>query len=191
MDTTRTSLLARVKNPHDKAAWIEFDAIYRPVLAHYAAARGLAAADVDDVVQYCMTKLFEKLPTFEYDRGKSFRGFLRTVVNNRIRSLYRERRELQAKTAVLGGVADDDDTPDETLDRLCHQEELRYCLKLVAGEFKTAEVEIFRMRYFNEASTEQTCEKFGVQREYVDKLGWRIRKRLREVWQERHGEGAA
>lgn len=192
MDTTRTSLLARVRDPRDNAAWTEFDGIYRPILARYAAARGLSPADVDDVVQHCMAALVKHMRSFEYDPGKgSFRGFLKTIVNNHIRDRNRARREHRAKTGVLDAAPDPAEGPADAFERECRRGEFHYCFKLIAGEFKPIEADIFRMRFLSQAAMEEVCSKFGVTREYVDKLGWRIRRRLREAWLERFGEEAA
>ncbi len=68
MNTTRISLLLRIKDLKDADAWAEFDAIYRPILSRFAAARGLQEADVDDVVQHCMTAIHAHIKAFEYDR---------------------------------------------------------------------------------------------------------------------------
>ena len=45
---TSESLVLRVKDPADAAAWSAFLAIYRPVVYRLARSRGLQDADVDD-----------------------------------------------------------------------------------------------------------------------------------------------
>ena len=48
MAVTRASLLLRIRDPKDNAAWKEFDAIYRPMLQRFARTMGLGAADAED-----------------------------------------------------------------------------------------------------------------------------------------------
>ncbi len=42
---TRASLLIRLHNREDAAAWHEFEQIYRPVIVRVASARGMQTAD--------------------------------------------------------------------------------------------------------------------------------------------------
>ena len=46
---TRPSLLVRVRDPADRAAWQEFVEIYRPVILRIARQKGMQAADAEDV----------------------------------------------------------------------------------------------------------------------------------------------
>ena len=52
---------------------------------------GLAAHDAADLVQDVFVVLVQKLPQFQYDPGKSFRSWLRTVAENRWRDALRKR----------------------------------------------------------------------------------------------------
>jgi RNA polymerase sigma-70 factor (ECF subfamily) len=45
VDTTRPSLLLRIRDLSDKAAWRAFDEIYRPMVFRFALASGLSHAD--------------------------------------------------------------------------------------------------------------------------------------------------
>ncbi|MFQ5490031.1 MAG: RNA polymerase sigma factor [Phycisphaerae bacterium] len=99
MHTTRASLLLRVRDPKDATAWTEFDAIYRPLLVRFGQSNGLGEADVEDVAQHCMTAIHKRIASFDYDPEKGrFKGWLRTLVNNRIRDLHRRRQDEQART---------------------------------------------------------------------------------------------
>lgn len=48
---TRASLIVRLRDAADVAAWDEFVAIYGPLVYRLALRQGLQAADADDVVQ--------------------------------------------------------------------------------------------------------------------------------------------
>jgi RNA polymerase sigma-70 factor, ECF subfamily len=91
MDATPVSLLERLRLPDESAAWDRFVELYTPFLYHCARRLGLCPEDAADLVQDVFALLLRKLPQFAYDRGKSFRGWLRTVVLNKWRENYRQR----------------------------------------------------------------------------------------------------
>ena len=47
---TRASLLSRVRDPENDAAWREFEATYRDLIIRYCRARALQVADAAQVV---------------------------------------------------------------------------------------------------------------------------------------------
>jgi RNA polymerase sigma-70 factor (ECF subfamily) len=98
MSTTSISLLARLRKPGDEQAWQRFVSLYTPLLYHWATTAGLRGSEVEDLVQDIFALLVARLPQFEYDRGQSFRGWLRTIVVNRCRDAFR-RRQPQALPA--------------------------------------------------------------------------------------------
>src|SRR5262245_30716918 len=85
MQTTPVSLLERLRGEANPQAWERFVDLYTPLLYKWARRVGLDAADAADLVQDVLTKLVETLPTFAYDRNRSFRAWLRTVTLNRWR----------------------------------------------------------------------------------------------------------
>ncbi|MGE3408455.1 MAG: RNA polymerase sigma factor [Pirellulales bacterium] len=95
MSTTSPTLLHRVRNAADNAAWKQFVNLYTPLLAEWCQAAGLSEADTADLIQEVLLLLMRKLPDFDYDGQKTFRGWLRTVTINKWRSLQRKRREQQ------------------------------------------------------------------------------------------------
>lgn len=82
---TRVTLLLKIRDGDDAAAWQEFVDIYAPVLNQYAVRRGLQAEDAADVVQDVLRTVLLKIDGFEYDSAKGkFRGWLHTVTRNHI-----------------------------------------------------------------------------------------------------------
>ena len=83
--TTSPSLLSRVRNPQDRAAWRTFEARYRDLILVYARRRGLQSADAEDVLQAVMLSLSRALPAFHYSPAKGrFRSYLGRVVQNAV-----------------------------------------------------------------------------------------------------------
>lgn len=91
MDSTSISLLQRLKSQNGDADWPRFVALYAPLIFYWARSQGTSAADSEDLVQDVMTVLVRKLPEFDYDGNRSFRGWLRTITLNRHRDLLRRR----------------------------------------------------------------------------------------------------
>lgn len=105
MHTTSFSLLQQLRESHAHTAWLRFVDLYTPLLYHWAQRLRLQDSDAADLVQDVFTILVRKLPTFEYDRDKSFRAWLKTVFTNQHRQRCRARQ-------LITGVESWDDAPD-------------------------------------------------------------------------------
>lgn len=137
---TRATLLARVRNLNDKAAWEQFAAIYEPLIRRYLRRRGLQDADAADVAQDTMRKVAEAIGRLEYDRGKGrFRGWLLTIAHrNLIDHVARTKR-------AVAGSGDDavhdliDATPrsddQQEWDRECQQATVHWAMQQIKNEF--------------------------------------------------------
>jgi len=93
MNTTSLTLLERLRQPTDSAAWDRFVDLYTPLLFYWGRRAGLQSADAADLVQDVFEVLLRKLPEFQYDRHKSFRSWLRTVTMNKWKERIRRRTE--------------------------------------------------------------------------------------------------
>ena len=87
---TRPSLLIRVRDASDDAAWEEFYRLYSPLVMAFCVSRGCRHDLAEDVVQETMVCLLKQMPAFEYDpeRGQ-FRSFLCAVVAGRMKAAYK------------------------------------------------------------------------------------------------------
>ena len=63
--TTRSSVLAAVRDTGDAAAWARFFDLYAGFVFAIARSKGLASEDADDIVQGVFSELARKMPTFE------------------------------------------------------------------------------------------------------------------------------
>ena len=181
MDTTRSTLLERVKNRSDDEAWQEFDAIYRPLLRRFASARGLTHADADDVVQHCLVTISRHIGDFDYDprRGK-FKAWLRTIINNRIRNLARGQRDYSAGSHDFDRLSNREATPEALFDRLWREEHLRHCLNRVTSEVDESTFKAFRAYVLEEQPVEQVCRAHNMTRNQVQLIKWRVTNKLRQ-----------
>ncbi len=90
--STRPSLLVRIRDPRDGPAWSQFVEIYAPLVYGYARKCGLQDADAADVTQEVLRSVSRAAGKLEYDpqRG-SFRGWLFTTVRNKLRNFLASR----------------------------------------------------------------------------------------------------
>ena len=82
---TSHSLIFRVKNPADGAAWTEFLGIYQPVVFRMARRRGLQDADAQDVMQQVFLSISKSIEGWTPgDLQPPFRAWLTTIARNAI-----------------------------------------------------------------------------------------------------------
>jgi RNA polymerase sigma factor (sigma-70 family) len=82
---TRASLLLRLRDPRDGAAWAEFVQLYAPLVYGYARRQGLQDADAADLSQEVLGAVARAVGRLEYDpRRGSFRNWLFTVVRRKL-----------------------------------------------------------------------------------------------------------
>lgn len=181
MDTTRVSLLIRIRDPNNQTAWREFDAIYRPMLYRFARKKGLERGEAEEVTQQSLVAISQHITKFEYDPDKGrFKAWLATVLNNNIRKIHRRRRPQQALTADFNVAQDREETPDDLFERLWRDEHLRYCLDQVRREVEPSTYEAFRLYVFEERPVEEICEQLGMNANQIYKIKYRLTQKLEE-----------
>src|SRR5947209_6861312 len=79
---TSPTLLGKLRDPTNQAAWEEFVDRYGRKIYAWARQRQLQDADAQDVTQIVLVKLATQMRTFAYEPTKSFRGWLRTLTQH-------------------------------------------------------------------------------------------------------------
>jgi RNA polymerase sigma-70 factor (ECF subfamily) len=93
MNETSLSLLDRVCSGAEHEAWQRLVDIYIPMLKQWLRQYNLQASDTDDLVQEVMAAACRDLPKFEHNgRRGAFRNWLKTILINRLRSYWRNRK---------------------------------------------------------------------------------------------------
>lgn len=105
--TTRPSLLVRVRDCADGAAWRAFADAYAPLVYGHARRRGLQHSDAEDVRQRVFARVARAMPRFVYRPAAGrFRDWLGRVVRNEVnRHLRRQVHDARAAGALPDGIA--------------------------------------------------------------------------------------
>jgi len=183
-ETTRPSLLSRVRDPSDHAAWSEFDARYRELIFRYSLRCGLSAADAEDVRQMVMMRLVRVLPQFHYDpaRGR-FHDYLYRVTRSAIADFRAcpesRRRAVLDDEAVqrLAEPAADASRADLEWEQEWRDHHLRLALTAVRQASDARSVAVFE-RLLDGASVERAAAEFGMSVDAVHKVKQRLRDRV-------------
>jgi RNA polymerase sigma-70 factor (ECF subfamily) len=99
--STSKSLLSLARDG-DATAWDRLSTLYAPLVFQWCRFRGLQDADAADVVQDVFHSVATHLGPFrKRAEGDTFRGWLRTITENKIRDHYRRRAH---ETDAVGGT---------------------------------------------------------------------------------------
>ena len=181
MSITSLSLLERLRRPaREPDAWDRFDRLYSPLLHYWARKVGLTADEARDAVQEVLMSLLDKLKQFEHD-GRSFRGWLRTVVQNECRDYFRKRRRepQPIKDGSLQDLAiiDDSQTFDE---REYRAWVARRALQLMQSEFEDSTWRACWGMTVDGRSAREVAEELGITENAVFLARSRVLRRLRK-----------
>ena len=98
-EVTSLSLLDRVTNSTDSDSWDRLAELYVPLMQRWLTQYDVQRSDADDLIQDVLAVLMQELPQFDHNqRTGAFRNWLRKILVNRLRNLWRSRKyEPQAK----------------------------------------------------------------------------------------------
>ena len=184
--TTSPSLLLRARDRADADAWGRLAGVYTPLLLEWAGRLGVRPADADDLVQEVLVTAAREMPGFKYDPARgSFRGWLRTVLANRVRHYRRSRAGRPAAAGggghdrLLGELADDSSPACDEWDRDHDRQVVARLLDLARPEFEPATWEAFRLTAVEGQGTADVAAALGVSVNAVRVAKCRVLARLR------------
>ena len=181
MDSTSVSLLHRLRQSDHAVAWERFVDLYAPLIYHWGCHQGLQPTDAADLVQEVMAILLVKLPEFDYDPKRRFRGWLRTVTLNKARDF--QRREAVRPNSGLEetidrvSVASEEDLFEESQYRLYLLQRVR---QLMEAEFEPHTWQACWMQVAEGRSAADVGRELGISPNAVRVAKCRVLRRLRE-----------
>ncbi len=90
---TRITLLAKLKNPDNHNAWLEFEKTYRSFILSLIIRMGINQEDAKDISQAVLTKVWQKIENFEYNQNKGkFHNWLAAMTRNTVRDFFRSKK---------------------------------------------------------------------------------------------------
>ena len=179
-EPTRSSLLLRIRDPRDSAAWQSFVDTYGPMIYRYGRRRGAQDADAADLTQEVLIEVARCIRAFEYrpEWGR-FRDWLGLVVRRRLARL-RERTEGGAEVPCddeelgrLAAAAVDPEWVDEF-----NAQVLQAALAQARPHFEPATWRAFERTWLEGRSAAETAAELGLPIEKVYVAKSRVLKRL-------------
>lgn len=183
-DSTRLSLLLRLRDRTDELSWQDFHQRYGELLHRYARKRGASATDAEDIVQEVEMYLFKAMEGFEYDAAKGrFRSYLRSAV---IHAMGRRAAKEARQGAPLDPRSFDhlaveaEASGDARWEHEWRMHRLRWALRSIAGEFEDTTLQAFRLHVLAGRPVAETAQEVGLSRASVYQAKSRVLKRLRQ-----------
>jgi RNA polymerase sigma-70 factor (ECF subfamily) len=184
---TSHTLLKRAKNQDDQAAWEEFVSYYQDFIVMVLRKMNLYSADIDDLSQEILIKIWKNLPKHIYDKNRAtFRTWLSQVIRNQVINHMRttQRRDSKhaqvAKDETVGRYSTE---TEPEIERIVQREWEVYIVKLalknISSLFSEGAITAFTMSVDGK-STQQIAQHLGVKPNSVIKLKNRVKVRLAE-----------
>ena len=120
---TRQTLLLKIRDQYNDAAWEEFIAFYRPYV--YRVIQNLnhiELPDREDIIQEVMLIAWKKLPDFDYQPQKGrFRSWLSVITHRSANTYYHKSKKASVFKSHLTSEELEEGLPAE-IENLCQQE---------------------------------------------------------------------
>lgn len=184
MYATRASIFMRLRADGTldrEVGWNEFAEKYSRVIAGFARNAGLRSQDADDVLQDVLMGFFRVSADFAYDPAKGrFRGYLKRVTLNAIRSRHRRRRpdlnldpdwELPAM----------DQSTDAIWDRQWTEQLLNRAMDQVRESVEDRTWKAFELYGMRGTAVDAVADDTGMTAEAIRHAKMRITKQIREI----------
>ena len=183
---TNESLIARVKDPGDAAAWTEFLDIYRPVVYRLARSRGLQHADAEDLAQQVFISIARAIERWEPGAEMPpFRAWLYRIARNGIlQAVTRKKPDRGAGTTsvqeLLHEIPDADEEVTVEFLRESRLETFRWAAQEIRSEFTATTWSMFWETSVEGRSVAETAALQGRSAGAVYVARCRVMQRIKE-----------
>lgn len=185
MQETSLSLLERLQSQSDPAGWERLVELYDPLIRSWLSRLGLQPADRDDLTQEVISRVVQKIGTFQRSEEGSFRGWLRGITVNCLREFWRDakRRPRAAGGSDFAVVLEQLQDSDHALSRVWDDEHdqhvVRSLLAIVEPLFEPATVQAFRRTVIDGQEATAAAAELGISVNAVLIAKSRVLRRLR------------
>ena len=186
---TSESLILRLNNQKDVAAWNEFLAIYRPVVLRMALRHGLQHADADDLAQRVFLSVARKVSDWESHNAETrFRNWLGRIARNAI--LNELTRAKPDRATGAGAHADllaqhpDQVDLSSSITIEARRQALLWAVSAIEDEFSPSTWEMFRQSAIDGQPVKAVAEALGRSAGAVYIARCRVMQRIKEKVQE-------
>lgn len=181
---TQASLIARVKDRGDAAAWAEFIGIYQPIVFRMARRRGMQEADALDVMQQVFLSISGAIEHWTPDEGRPpFRAWLSTIARNAItKALMRRPRDAATGATSIVDLLHQipDDAASEELLVEARREVVRWAAEQLRSEFSETTWRIFWQTAIEGVSAAEAARATGRSTGAIYVARYRVLARLKE-----------
>ncbi|MCB1076715.1 MAG: RNA polymerase sigma factor [Verrucomicrobiae bacterium] len=184
---TRLTLLQRLPDAEDAAAWSAFVDLYGPVILSFSLSRGCPVSDAADLLQEVLVIVARKIRSFEFDpvRGR-FRTWLLAIVKYKL--IDRIRRQSVRPDVVgdagnnwrLDSLADPSADPDELWEMEYRRQLVLRALPKLQSQFHGKTWEAFRKTAMEDGNPTEVARELGMSLGAVYIAKSRVLAKLRE-----------
>ena len=163
---TRMTLLARLRDCHDRQAWGDFVDLYSPVVYGFARRQGLQDADAADLVQEVLRSVSQSIGNYDHRKGR-FRSWLMSVVRNRLSDYWTTRGRRVAGSGDTGvqqhlaQLRSPDDT-EQLWEQEYRQRVFRIAASRVRNDFEESTWQAFWQTNVEGKSTREVAQSLGI-----------------------------
>ena len=186
---TRLSLVVRLKDARDHAAWTEFVGIYEPLILRMLGRNGLQESDALDVSQQVLAAVAKDVERWRPDgREASFRRWLFRIAKNRVIMFLDKQRKPGVAAALTGGsnvqrALDAEPDRAESLsavfEREYRQQLLRQAADEIRAEFRDSTWQAFWQTSIDGRTISEVTDELGMSTGAVYVARSRVVARLR------------
>ena len=184
---TRESLIIQVKDPENRAAWEQFVSVYRPVIVRTALARGMQAADAQDLAQQVLMAVASAVGDWERrDESTHFRHWLRCVTRNAIvNALSRGPKDRASGGSsiqeLMAGQPQSDPVTESLIDWEYRRELYQLAAKIVQRDVQVDTWRAFELTVIEGMSNQAAAKELGKSLGTIYTARCRIMQRLRDL----------
>lgn len=186
-ESTRISLLIRIKDRDDSIAWSQFVDIYGPLIYRFGRRKGLQDADATDFVQDVFRQIAQQIAKFNYnpELGK-FRSWLFVVASRTLSQNAKKVRRQPVGTGESGIVKMLDQIPSSSKDDEIWENEYRqhlfdWACDQIRGQFTESTWKAFSETAVSGRKASEVADALGISVGAVYIARTRVTKKLKDT----------